>query len=112
MRRLIIVALVAVIGWLPMAAQAQTPAQASAPASQVGEGSDYGVHPALAVFAGAVSGVVIASAVAGSLVVGSLLLEGGTLAESLEAGTGLSLPAIGASAVLGGLIGHLAFTTH
>ena len=105
MRRLIIIALVALLGWLPASAHAQV--QASPPAVTVG--TDFNIHPVIAVIAGAVTGVVLASAVAGSLIAGSLLLEGMPLAESLEAGTGLSLPAIGASAVLGGLLGHLLF---
>ena len=107
MRRLVIVALFALIGWLPATAHAQ--AEPHAAVQQVGE-IDYGLHPVLAVVAGAVTGIVLASAVAGGLITGTLLLEGVPLAESLEAGTGLSLPAIGASAVLGGLIGHLAFS--
>jgi len=107
MRRLVIVLLFVLLGGLPGAAQAQVEPQAAA---QIADGSDYGLHPVLAVVAGAVSGIVLASAVAGGLVSGTLLLEGVPLAESLEAGTGLSLPAIGASAVLGGLLGHLLFS--
>ena len=107
MRRLVIVALFVLIGWLPATAYAQ--AEPHAAQQQIGE-ADYGLHPVLAVIAGAVTGIVLASAVAGSLITATLLLEGAPLAESLEAGTGLSLPAIGASAVLGGLIGHLAFS--
>jgi predicted phage tail protein len=119
MRRLMIVALVVMMGGLSTMAQAQAQVQtqaqtqprAAAPAPAVAaDGSDFGLHPVLLVVAGAVSGVILASAVAGSLVVGSMLLEGVPLAESLEAGTGLSVPAIGASAVLGGLIGHLLFS--
>jgi hypothetical protein len=43
---------------------------------------------------------------AGGLVTGALLWEGAPLAESLEAGTGLGMPVIGASAVLGGFAGN------
>ena len=107
MRRLFIIALLALVGWLPAVAHAQTPAVSQPAVSQpMVESGDYGLHPVLAVVAGAVSGVVIASAVAGSLITGTLLLEGASLAESLEIGTGLTVPAIGASAVLGGLLGH------
>ena len=104
MRRLVLIALVALLGWLPASA-----AHAQTASSQVTVGTDFNIHPVIAVVAGAVTGVVLASAVAGALISGSLMLEGGALAESLEAGTGLSLPAIGASAVLGGLLGHLLF---
>jgi predicted phage tail protein len=103
MRRLVIIALVALIGWLPATAHAQTGS------SSITVGSDFSIHPAIAVVAGAVTGVVLASAVAGSLITGSLMLEGASLSEALEAGTGLTIPAIGASAVLGGLLGHLLF---
>ncbi len=105
MRRLIIIALVALLGWLPATAHAQAQTSPSA----VADGTDFNIHPVLAVIAGAVTGIVLASAVAGTLISGSLMLEGVSLAESLEAGTGLSLPAIGASAVLGGMLGHLLF---
>ena len=103
MRRLIIIALVASFGWLPATAHAQTSP------SQVAVGTDLNIHPVIAVIAGAVTGIVLASAVTGTLVSGSLLLEGASLAESLEAGTGLSLPLIGTSAVLGGMLAHLLF---
>ncbi len=102
MRRLILIALVALIGWLPV-----TAAQAQTGPSPVTVGTDLNIHPVIAVIAGAVTGIVLASAVAGALISGSLMLEGVPLAEALEAGTGLSLPAIGASAVLGGMLGHL-----
>lgn len=108
MRRLIIIALVALFGWLPAtAAQAQAQVRANPP--QIADGIELNIHPVIAVIAGAVTGVVLASAVTGTLVSGSLLLEGASLAESLEAGTGLSLPLIGASAVLGGMLAHLLF---
>ncbi len=104
MRRLILIALVALLGGLPATAHAQ--AQKSPPAVAA-ESSDFNIHPVIAVVAGAVTGIVLASAVSGTLVSGSLLLEGTSLAEALEAGTGLSLPVIATSAVLGGMLGHL-----
>ena len=103
MRRLILIALVALLGGLPATAHAQT--RPSPP--PVAESADFNIHPVIAVVAGAVTGIVLASAVSGTLISGSLLLEGASLAESLEAGTGLSLPVIATSAVLGGMLGHL-----
>ncbi|MEI8395094.1 MAG: hypothetical protein WCF85_10190 [Rhodospirillaceae bacterium] len=97
-------ALFMLIGGLPVEAGAQTRA-----APPVAESSGYDLHPALAVLAGAVTGIVIASAVAGTLISANLLLEGVPLAEALESGTGLTLAAVGASGVLGGLIGHVLF---
>ncbi|MEI7607583.1 MAG: hypothetical protein WCJ64_09375 [Rhodospirillaceae bacterium] len=105
MRWLILIALVVLLGGLPATARAQSQTSSS----PVTVGTDISIHPVIAVIAGAVAGVVVASAVAGSMISISLLLEGVPLAESLEAGTGLSLPAVGASAVLGGLLGHLLF---
>ena len=102
MRRLFFVVLVVLMGWLPSAAHAQSQSQPQAAV----EDYDFGLHPVLAVVAGAVSGVILASAVAGSVVAGTLLWEGATVAESLETGTGLRLPLIGASAVLGSFAGY------
>ncbi len=91
----------------PAAVPTPAPSLTEAPAaSEISDSTDFSIHPAIAVIAGAVSGVVIAGAVTGTLVFGSLLVEGASLAESLEASTGLSLPLIGASAVLGGMLGH------
>ena len=104
MRRLIVIALlIALLGWQPATAHAQ--AQTSP--AQVSVATDFNIHPVIAVIAGSVTGLVLASAVSGALISGSLMLEGATLAESLEAGTGLSVPAVGASAVLGGMLGYL-----
>jgi hypothetical protein len=108
MRRLIFVVLVALIGWLPTAAQAQSGAQTTPP--PVAESYDFGLHPVMAVVAGAVSGVILATAVASTLVAGSLLADGVPLVESLEAGTGLRIPVIGASAVLGAFAGYFLFS--
>jgi hypothetical protein len=107
MRRLAIVALMIVIGWLPTVAQAQSQPQATS--APVTEDYDFGIQPVLAVIAGAAAGVILASTIAGSLITGTALLEGVSFTESLEAGTGLRGPVIGASAVLGGVIGHFLF---
>ena len=106
MRRLILIALVVLLGGLPASGAW---AQAPTTPPPVTVASDFSIHPVIAVVAGAVTGMVVASAVAGTMISASLLLEGVPLGEALEAGTGLSLPAIGASAVLGGLLGHLLF---
>lgn len=88
---------------------AAPPAQAQpAPRLDVREitGSlDYGLHPAVMVAAGVVTGVVAASVIGGGLTLATSLVEGLSLVESLEAATGLSLPAIAASGTLGGLLG-------
>ncbi len=107
MRRLVFVFLVSLIGWLPSAAHAQD--KAPVPSQGAPESYDFGVRPVLEVAAGAVTGVIVASALAGSLIVGSLLWEGAPLVEALESGTGLKVPLIGASAVLGGFVGHFLF---
>jgi len=108
MRRLIVVVLMILIGWAPTHAQAQSPPPANP--QEVVEGYDFGMHPVLAVLAGAAAGVILASTVAGGLITGTALLEGASFTESLEAGTGLRVPVIGASAVLGGFIGHFLFS--
>jgi len=105
MRRLIVVVLMILIGWAPTHAQAQSP-----PPANPQEVVDFGMHPVLAVLAGAAAGVILASTVAGGLITGTALLEGASFTESLEAGTGLRVPVIGASAVLGGFIGHFLFS--
>lgn len=116
MRRLVVVMLIVLIGWLPVAAHAQT--QAAPPAAQQQgtgapqgeEGGFFGLHPVLAVVAGSVTGVILASAVVGGVATASLLLAGASFSESLEFGTGLTLPAIAASALLGAVVGHLLFS--
>ena len=109
MRRLaLVIVLMILIGWLPNAAQAQSQPQAN-PQQSV-EDYDFGIHPVLAVLAGAAAGVILASTIAGGLITGSALLEGASLTDSLEAGTGLRVPVIGASAVLGGFVGHFLFS--
>jgi hypothetical protein len=105
MRWLAVVALIVTMAGLPAMAEAQVqPAEPAAAGS-----TDYGLHPALAIIAGGVTGVVVAAAIGGSLVIGQMLVEGVVLQEALEVGTGLSLSGIAASAVLGGLLGHLMF---
>ena len=104
MRRLAFVLLIVLIGWLPTTASAQS--ELVAGPQPVGDSYDFGIHPVLAVVAGAAAGVILASTVAGGLITGSMLWEGTGIAESLEAGTGLRVPVIGASAVLGALAGH------
>ena len=101
MRCLAIVILMILIGWLPNAALAQSQPQPNPP-----EVYDFSMHPVLAVVAGAAAGVVVASVIAGGLITGTALWEGVSFTESLEAGTGLRVPVIGASAVLGGFVGH------
>ena len=108
MRRLVFVLLVVLIAWAPSSAGAQT--GGPVPSQSVGDSYDFGMHPVLAVVAGAVAGVVLASTVAGSLIAGSMMWEGAGVAESLEAGTGLRVPLIGATAVLGGFAGHFLFS--
>ncbi len=108
MRRLALIALMIVIGWLPNAALAQSQPQATP--QPVAEAYDFGMHPVLAVVAGAAAGVILASVVAGGVITGTALVEGVSLTESLEAGTGLRVPVIGASAVLGGFVGHFLFS--
>ncbi|MEI6987667.1 MAG: hypothetical protein WCK65_16250 [Rhodospirillaceae bacterium] len=104
MRRLLIIAVIALIGCLPAAARAQ-----HSPQPIPVYGADYGLHPVLAVVAGAVTGVVLASAVSGSLITASLMMDGLSLVEALEVGTGLNVPAVAASALFGGLLGYLMF---
>jgi hypothetical protein len=106
MRRLVVIALVALIAWLPAVGYAQTQPQAAPPTAVSG---DFGLHPMVVTVAGAVTGIMLASAVTGSLITGALLMDGVPLSEALEMGTGLTLSAVAASAVLGGLLGHLLF---
>lgn len=106
---LLILAIVAfgVLAALPAQAQAQAQPAPRAEVREVVGSLDYGLHPALMVVAGVVSGVVATSVVGGGLTVATSLIEGMSLVESLEVGTGLSLPAIAASGTLGGLLGFL-----
>jgi hypothetical protein len=112
MRLLAIVALMILVGWLPNAAHAQSQPQADPQPAPVvvDQGYDFGLQPVVAVLAGAAAGVVLASTIAGGLITGAALLDGVSFTEALEAGTGLRVPVIGASAVLGGFAGHFLFS--
>lgn len=101
-----ILAILILCGAAVSPAHAQAQVQPRQDVREVMGSLDYGLHPAVMVAAGVLSGVVAASVIGGGFTVAASLVEGVSLIESLEAGTGLTLPAIAASGTLGGLMGY------